>query len=183
MTVDGVLEDADRFLAGQIDFGEPRIGSTKTPFFSVSGIAGPPPWTASYTYSQSGIFHITGRGVDNLGTVDMDHMTLNLTSGLIEGVDFPFVSISGLPREGFVPPSLRVDFTIVGSGFNLRSPTDPKLFWTFGDGQRSNSITPVAFYHHPGCYIAIGRYRHEKVSGGKVSYIWTGDTLLIGFGR
>ncbi len=178
----GNLRDGNQWVINQIDFGEPERDELPTANSSISGfdlgsqVTGV--WSGCYNYRDAGIYTITARGVDDFGMVGMDSFNLNLASGLVAGVDYPLISISGTPRSGVVPPSMNVDFTLVASGsFQPSSPTDSNLFWNFGNLARSNTVNPFTYYSSPGLYLVTARYR-VQVSG---QWRWSSDTLVAGF--
>lgn len=178
----GNLFDGEQWVINQIDFGEPVRDSASTPNNSISGFdqgnQNPGIWSGCYNYRDPGVYIVTARGVDNLGMVGMDHFVLNLTSGLTACVDYPCISISGIPRIGDVPPQLKVDFDVVASGsFTPSSPTDPNLFWNFGNLARSNKVSPFTYYASPGLYTPVARFRIQV--GGQ--WRWAADTLRVGF--
>lgn len=180
VTASGSLGDGDEFISSYIDFGEPVLPDGKGALNgSISGFNGPSPWTASHSYSSSGIYTIVARGQDNLGMVGSDVYQLNLASGLIAGIDYPLISISGTPRFGEVPPSLQVDFTLSTSGsIVIQSPADPNLHWNFGNREKSQRRNPLTFYNSPGLYAPICRFRYVRPDG---NVVYVSDSLLIGF--
>jgi hypothetical protein len=192
VTASGTLGDAESWIGAQIDFGDPfaRSGGFK-PLFSVSGIAGPPPWTACHDYNISGIYMVTVHGRDNDGMVGGTLSGLNLASGAGFGTHFPAISISGNPRMGIVPPVLQVDFALQSSGVSVppfttkqanqsqpQSPTDERLFWNFGNRETSRRKNPKTFYASPGLYVPKCIFHYTNPSGGQ--YI-VSDSLIVGF--
>jgi hypothetical protein len=189
----GVLGDGDEWINTQIDFGEPLQSSSPRVFtenLSISGFSGPPPWTTFHDYCVSGRYVVTVRGQDNKGLVAMDCFQLNLASGLSED-NFPRVSINAVPRQGTVPDSVFVQFSLEASG--LPSPpftqaesnatdvvgnSDRRIFWSFGNRATSQRTNPNTYYQTPGLYAPTLRYLYDHPSGGKM---WVSDTLLIGF--
>lgn len=180
VTFDGNLVDGYEFNNAYIDFGDPvNAEGIYNDNASISGFSGPGPWTASHTYTSSGIYHITVRAVDNNGFVGMDVQQINMASGLVAGTDYAYIDISGVPRIGEVPPSLNVDFTLATSGsIGVSSPTDPNLYWTFGNLERSQKKNPSTYYSSPGRYVVIARYKYNHPAG---SIVWSSDTLRVGY--
>lgn len=177
----GTLGDTTEWANAQIDFGEPYRGSAATLYSSISGFTGSPPWMAEHVYTTSGNYCITARGVDTAGCVGSDYQFLNLASGLVGGIDYPAISISGTPRLGDVPPQLSVAFTLTPSGsWSVRSPTDSRLFWNFGNRETSKKKNPKTYYASPGLYTPVARLRWQHANG---AYVWTADTLRIGYNR
>lgn len=171
----GSLGDGSVWTNAQIDFGDPLAQSA-----SISGFTTNPPWTATHCYANSGIYTITARGQDDQGMIGMDSSGVSLIPpGLVPGVDYPAFAISGIPRSGNVPPSLQVDFTLSTSGaFGVDSPSDPDLYWTFGNRERSQLKNPTTFYSSPGLYIPRATFKFVNASG---QTIWVSDTLRLGF--
>lgn len=193
----GFLNDGDEFVSAHIDFADPftnQPGTANKPFLSVSGFTGKPPWTACHDYDMSGIYKITARAQDNRGMVGMDLSGVALTSGLTAGIHYPVVSISGTPRFGNVPPSMQVNFTLVSSGLTIppftskesnnslvKSPTDDRILWQFGNRERSLKKNPFTFYQSPGLFAPKVMYKFNHPSG--FGRIMVSDSLLIGFVR
>jgi hypothetical protein len=214
VTASGTLGDGDEFVHAYIDFGAPfsKFGGF-TLNQSISGFTTGPPWTACHDYNISGLYSVVVRAQDNQGMVGMDASGLNLASGAIPGFHFPKISISGVPRFGLVPPSLRVDFTTTSSGIpfppytarqgrlsTIQSPTDNRILWNLGNRETSRRRDPVTYYNSPGLYAPTLRYlyvnpsgAHRKLGGGGFFNDFPGfgvngqfmisDTLLVGFNR
>ena len=215
VTASGILGDGDEFVHAYIDFGDPfRAAGGFTINQSVSGFSStPPPWTACHDYNISGLYVITVRGQDNQGMIGMNCSGLNLASGAIPGLHFPLISISGIPRIGFVPPSLQLSFTTVTSGIltppftgkqhiesDVKSPTDERILWSFGNRETSRRKNPITYYNSPGLYAPTLRYLYTNPSGanrilgpsgffnnfpgfGVNGQFMVSDTLLVGFNR
>lgn len=108
VTATGTLGDGTVWNSAQIHFGE--ILDTDA---SISGLTGNPPWILTHNYHASGLYFIIARATDNLGMVGSDVTTLNLASGVdLHGSPAmaPYISISGIPSSGTIPPTLDVDF-------------------------------------------------------------------------
>jgi hypothetical protein len=171
----GALGDGDFWDKIVIDWGEE--------FDEVTATTGEPPWSGTFSYSTSGIYAINVRAKDNNGAVGSDVYLLNYASGLVQGVDFPYIRLTGTPRSGIVPPSLSVSFTIEASGiqtgFNMQQ-TD-RVYWNFGNGHiTEGKLTPNTLYSTPGWYAPVVRYLY---SSGVSHRVWVSDTLLIGYNR
>lgn len=174
-----------------------------------------------HDFNCPGKYVITASFTDNLGQVTMSAYSLNtLISGSlasldrvpIEGFDYPAIEISGLPRAGFVPPVLFVDFDMRASGvnhpyvvkavqkLNAKSPvSNSNLLWNFGNGITTTIKQPFSNYANPGLYIPVARYQYIHPSGQLVSpsggapsglgpiygskAIWISDSLVVGFNR
>ena len=191
----GVLGDGEQWVSAQIDFGDPfdKLGGFKR-LLSVSGFSGPPPWSVCHDYDISGLYYVVARGQDDQGMVGMDASGLNLASGAQAGIHYPAISISGQPRSGEVPPSFSVAFTTTSSGLasppytaaeseasKVRSPTDSRIMWSFGNRERSVRKDPVTFYQSPGLFAPRLAFLFSNPSG--IGQFIVSDTLLIGFNR
>ena len=177
LVASGTLGDGDSWIYATIDFGDPQFTSPIR--HNISGFLTGPTWTASHTYSTSGIYNVVVKAVDNYGFVGSDSLQVNLASGLVAGVDYPYVSISGAPRSGHVPPNLHVDFTTAFSGVGSTTKTSTNnAIWDFGNGQYSRTINPTAIYTDPGMYTPIFRYRYTNLNG---QVIYVSDTLRLGY--
>jgi len=184
----GTLGDGQEWTNAYIDFGEP-FKSTNPRIYninmSISGFSGPPPWTAYHDYCSSGKYIVTARGQDNLGMVGMDAYRLNLASGLPDNI-IPTISISGVPRFGEVPDSVKIDFTTITSGVmgdsqsTVRSPSDNRILWNFGNREISQKKNPYTYYQSPGFFVPTLRFLYITPSGQK---LWVSDSLLIGFNK
>lgn len=188
----GTLGDGESWIGARIDFADPfgKNGGFK-PLFSVSGIAGPPPWNTCHDFDISGLYVISVTAQDNDGMVGSAVSGLNLASGAGFGTHFPAISISGDPRMGFVPPSLQVDFTTISSGVSVppftaaesaasqpSSPTDERIYWNLGNRETSRRKNPTTFYSSPGLYAPKVMFHYTSPSGGQ---FMISDTLLVGF--
>lgn len=191
----GYLGDGEEFVSAHIDFGDPfdPNGGFK-PFLSVSGFNDNPPWSGCHDYNVSGLYVITARAQDDLGMVGMAASGLNLASGASPGIHYPLISISGVPRFGLVPPSLEVKFSVLSSGLSVppytqrqsneskvRTPTDERIIWNFGNRERSMRSNPVTFYQSPGLFSPVLRYIFTNPSG--IGKFVISDTLLVGFNK
>ncbi|RKY43077.1 MAG: hypothetical protein DRP85_00850 [Candidatus Makaraimicrobium thalassicum] len=131
-------------------------------------------WSAQHTYYHSGIYRPIVIVRDKYGRSGGDFAYLNLASGLAlpSGESMPFVSLSGSPRKGLVPPPLYVDFTVSISGVNSYN-----LYWDFGNGitQYNNSLQNTTQYILPGDYIPWVR-----LDDGRIYVV---DTLRLGYNR
>lgn len=170
---------------------------------------------ASHIYRDPGRYIITTKFTDNLGIVHMQGFECDLlTTGSIasnpgvpvKGIDYPAIEISGIPREGAVPGSLRIDYTLrsSGTGFavlesevgklnNTTISSNDFVNWSFGNGFTGTIKRPFAYYDAPGFYIPVLRYQFDHPSGiqtgldasGVPVYgtrsIWLSESLLIGF--
>lgn len=125
-------------------------------------------WSATHVYSHSGLYKPIVIVRDKYGRTGSNYETLNLASG----VDIPYISLSGQPRSGYVPPQLTVNFEIQTSGI-LGSHT---VFWDFGNGISyfNNAITQIGQYAMPGEYTPWVRLEDER-------NIYVIDTLRIGY--
>jgi hypothetical protein len=178
VTASGILGDGLEFSNTSIDFGDPAIGPIGT-FDSTSGFITDPPWTASYTYTTSGIYTVTVRGEEDIGSVGMDFHQVNFASGLTIGVDYPAISISGIPRLGIVPPNLGVQFTTQFSGVGaLTGNVSDDIEWDFGTGAVSQRINASGNYSEPGHYVPVLRYAYRNPQGNVIN---VSDTLRVGF--
>ena len=129
-------------------------------------------WQLQHYYSSSGIYCPIVIGYDKYGRRGSDSQKVNLLpSGY---TDYPYINLSGIPREGLVPPSLLVDFSVSLSGINYPYT----LYWDFGNGvtQYNNSLNLVAQYVLPGDYIPYVRIEDAR----KIPVI---DTLRIGYNK
>ena len=161
-----------------IDFGDPNFapGAGDT---SISGFDSDPTWTASHTYTASGLYTIRLVGIDNYGMYHTDSMQLNIASGLTAGTDYPAISISGTPRSGYVPGDLVVNFTASFSGVGaITADSSDNLIWNFGQGETSNNVNPSGTYSDPGFYIPVLRYHWTNANGNAFN---VSDSLLVGW--
>jgi hypothetical protein len=127
-------------------------------------------WSATHTYEQSGLYRPAVFVRDKYGRTGSDDVELNFASG----VEMPYISLSGSPRGGNVPPPLTVDFEVQTSG-TLGAYT---LYWDFGNGitQYNNALTQTTQYPMPGTYTPLVRIEDQR--GIRVV-----DTLRIGYNR
>jgi hypothetical protein len=127
-------------------------------------------FSSTHVYESSGIYQPIVMGYDKLSNVGSDQTEVNLASG----VGYPYISLSGAPRTGLVPPPLTVDFTIQTSGV-LGSHT---VYWDYGNGitQYNNSPTTTTQYAMQGDFIPFVVLRDER----NVAVV---DTLRIGYNR
>lgn len=176
VTASGNLGEGLAFKEAFIDFGDRRVG---LPEISISGFTSDPPWTASYKYTSSGIYNITVSARDSRHLYAVDTTTINLASGLVAGVDYPAIDISGVPRAGF--NDLLVAFTTAFSGVGaITAVASSRLIWNFGNGLTSNDVAPSSLYANPGHYAPNLCYVYQAPNG---STIKVHDSLLIGFNR
>jgi len=126
-------------------------------------------FSASHTYTVSGVYRPIVMGYDKLGIAGSDDTIAALASG-----DYPAISLSGTPREGLLPPSLYVDFIAETSGI-VGSHT---IYWDYGNGltQFNNALATSAQYVMAGDYIPYIRL----VDSRGVPVV---DTLRIGYNR
>lgn len=138
---------------------------TQLPNVTTSGTI----FSCTHTYTQSGLFKPIVLGYDKLMAVGSDFTEVNLASG-----QYPYISLSGVPRAGLVPPGLTVDFTAQTSGI-MGSYT---IFWSYSNGltQYNNALNTTTQYVLPGDYIPYIRLVDER--GVPVV-----DTLRIGYNR
>lgn len=227
VTASGILnEGGTSFTNAYIDFCEPYgyggiygnggagnpLPNTSISGFTASQItAGNNVVSGVHNYNYPGKYIIVASFTDNLGQVTSSAFALNtIVSGSIasvtgvpvEGVDYPAIDISGLPRFGVVPPGLLVDFDMRASGIstgpvgkavtklNAASPiSNSNLSWNFANGISSTVKQPISTYNNPGRYIVISRYQfiHPSGAGSSPNYspkpINIADSLIIGFNR
>lgn len=171
---------------------------------------------ASHVYNYPGRYIVTTKFKDNFGMVHMrgfecdliDDQSIASISGTlpIKGVHYPALEISGVPRQGSVPTSLRVDFPMraSGTGFTALANEVSKLnnrttssydfiSWNFGNGFTGTIKEPFTYYDAPGLYIPVLRYQFQHPSGIQTGLdasgipvygpgtIWLSESLLIGF--
>ncbi len=171
---------------------------------------------ASHIYNHPGRYIITTKFTDNLGMVHMqgfecdllDDVSIASISGTVpvKGIDYPAIEISGLPRGGSVPGSLRIDYPMrsSGTGFtalenevaklnNTNTSSNDFINWNLGNGFTSTIKQPFTFYDAPGLYVPVLRYQFNHPSGiqtgvdasGVPVYgsrmIWLSESLLVGF--
>jgi len=181
VTASGTFGTASEWNHAYIDFGEPYRNNKATTYASISGFSSGPVWTAEHVYTGSGLYAIVARGQDINGCIGSDVSMLNLASGLLPGVDYTAISISGTPRYANAPPSVYVSFDVDASGVgSIAAPTDSRLFWNMGNRETSKRKAPHSYYSSPGEYVVSCRYLYRHSSG---SNIWSSDTLKIGFNR
>jgi hypothetical protein len=127
-------------------------------------------WSATHTYTHSGLYQPIVFVRDKYGRSGADYDELNLASG----IDVPYISLSGSPREGTTPPPLSVDLGIEVSG-TLGAYT---VYWDLGNGISyfNNAVTQVAQYPMPGDYIPWVRIEDQRG-------IYVTDTLRVGYNR
>ena len=125
-------------------------------------------WSATHTYSHSGIYKPTVFVRDKYGRIGSDDTILNLASGL----DTPYIELTGTPRSGQVPSPLTVDFTATPSG-TLGAYT---LYWSFGNGISyfNNGLTQQTSYAMPGHYTPFVRIEDSRG-------LYVVDTLRVGY--
>jgi len=130
-------------------------------------------WSATHTYSHSGVYKPIVIVKDSYGRAGSANADLNLASGLTLD-EIPGVSLSGLPRTGYVPNQLAVDLTAATSGV-VGSHT---LYWDYGNGitQYNNAVAQIAYYAMPGNYTPWIRLEDSRG-------IYVCDTLKIGYNR
>jgi hypothetical protein len=124
----------------------------------------------THTYTSSGLYQPIVMGYDKLFNAGSDTTEVNLASG----VGHPYISLSGSPRAGLVPPPLTVDFEIDTSGL-LGAHT---VYWDYGNGvtQYNNSPTTTTQYAMQGNFVPFVMIEDQR--GIKVV-----DTLRIGYNR
>lgn len=222
----GINNETNTFFTNAtIDFGEPYgfggsfgnggfgnatvdssiSGFSRTTLQSTNNVA-----SGIHNYVYPGKYIIVASFIDNLGQVTSNAFLLNtIVSGSIdsvsgtpvEGTDYPALDISGIPRQGLVPPSFDVDFQMRASGtggpvgtavnnLNKSNPqTNKHLSWNFNNGIMSTIKQPFSTYFNPGLYIPTARYQFIHPSGTLTSGvysskpIWISDSLVIGFGK
>lgn len=127
-------------------------------------------FSSQHIFQSSGLYKPIVVGYDKLYNRGSDYTELNLASGL----SYPYISLSGSPRAGLLPPPLTVDFEVETSGI-LGAYT---LYWDYSNGirQYNNSPTTTTQYALAGDYIPYVRLVDAR--GIPVT-----DTLLIGFNR
>lgn len=127
-------------------------------------------WSATHTYAHSGLYTPIVIINDGYGRSGSDAISLNLASG----VELPYITLSGVPRAGFVPQPLTVDFTYGVSG-TLGTYT---IYWDFGNGITyfNNAVNQVGYYALPGNYSPFVRIEDSRG-------IYVCDTLRIGYNR
>jgi hypothetical protein len=127
-------------------------------------------WSANHSYATSGSYTPIVMVRDRYGRQGAAYSRLNLASG----ATIPFISLSGNPRQGYVPDPLNVSLTVSVSG-TLGGHT---LYWDHDNGITfySNARTQITQYSMPGNYIPMVRILDQR-------NIYVCDTLLIGYNR
>ena len=94
-----------------------------------------------HTYTDSGIFEVSLKLIDNLNDISTTHYTIEVINSLPE-VDFAIAPSSGNTLTLF-------EFT------DMSTDSDGEIeewLWTFGDGNYSNEINPAYYFSFPGYY-------------------------------
>ena len=135
-----------------------------------SPIASGSVWKANHSYTASGSYTPIVMVRDQYGRQGAAYSRINLASGFV----IPFISLSGNPRQGYVPDPLSVSLTASISG-TLGSHT---LYWDYDNGITfyNNANVQVAQYAMPGNYIPMVRILDQRG-------IYVCDTLMIGYNR
>lgn len=127
-------------------------------------------WKANHSYTASGSYTPIVMVRDRYGRQGATYSRLNLASGIV----IPFISLSGNPRQGYVPDPLSVSLTASVSG-TLGGYT---LYWDYDNGITfyNNAKVQIAQYAMPGNYIPMVRILDQRG-------IYVCDTLLIGYNK
>lgn len=127
-------------------------------------------FSSQHIYNESGLYKPIVVGYDKLHIRGSDQTELNFASG----IEYPYITLSGAPRVGEVPPPLTVDFEHSVSG-TLGSYT---VWWDYANGitQFNNSPTTTTSYPMAGDYVPYITLRDER----NVPVV---DTLRVGFNR
>jgi hypothetical protein len=128
-------------------------------------------WSATHTYTASGIYRPIVIARDRFGRTGSDYAKIIAMSG---DIAIPYISLSGAPRLGTVPPPLAVNFAVQISGVQGAYT----IFWDYGNGityynQAFNQSTQYAL---PGDYVPYVRIRDQR-------QINICDTLRVGFNK
>ena len=94
-----------------------------------------------HTYTNSGIFNVSLKLIDNLNDISTTYYTVEVINSLPD-VDFTIIPGTGNTLTLF-------EFT------DMSTDSDGEIeewLWTFGDGNYSNEINPAHYFSYPGYY-------------------------------
>ena len=94
-----------------------------------------------HTYSDSGIFNVSLKLIDNLNDISTTYYTIEVINSL------PEISFDVNPNDG----NTLTLFEFIDSSTDADGEIEEWL-WLFGDGNTSNEVSPSHYYSFPGYY-------------------------------